>query len=184
MRHVSLALTLLLLTACPGPATGPTPGGTYFWRITSSTIEFGACSDEPTFREGLKPVPFGPSSFVVYRVAADGKTAATQDCSRLDAQSCTTPPDADIYDISGFELTRSETFKNPIQNSTCMLSQNINETIVEDGRKMTFDLVSILTLTDAPADCENVEKGLQQNSPNGLGVEGCVVTRRLTGDLE
>lgn len=184
MRHVTFALALVLATGCPGPATGPTPGGTYFWRVLSSTIEFGACSDEPTFRDGLRPVPFTENSFVVYRVADDGATAVTQDCSRLDAQSCVTPAMPDTYDISGFELTRSETFKNPIQNSSCMLSQNVNETIVESGRSMTFELISILTLTDSPTDCPNVESGLKRNSPNGLGVEGCVITRRLTGELK
>lgn len=183
MRFTIPALAVAL-AGCGPAMTGPTPGGTYFWQMLTSTVEFGACTDDPQFRETIKPVPISANSFVVYKVSADGKTAITQQCTRLDPRSCTDPETPNVYDIMGSELTRSESFKNPIEGSTCFLAQTVNETITEQGRSMTFDLVSILTLVDSPADCERVESGLKASSPNMLGVEGCVITRRLTGELK
>ncbi len=182
MRHLVFVLTVSLV-GCGAP-TGPASGGVYFWKMLTSTVEFGACSDEPAFRAEIKPVSIGANTYFVYKVAADGKTAITQRCDRLDPKSCVDPEEPDVYDITGKELTRTETFKTPIDMSTCALSQTVTETLIDADKTMTLDLVSVLTLVDSPTDCATVETNVKRTAPNMLGIEGCVVTRKLTGEIK
>lgn len=184
MRRLAFLIPVVFATWSCGPAGGQTPSGVYFWKLLTSDVAFSGCSDDPSFRSGIGPVAIGTNTYFSYRIAADGKTASTVKCTRLDASTCTDPEDALIYDVIGDELTRSETFKNPIQNSTCALQQVVGETFTRESTNMTLSLVSVLSLVDDATSCAEVETDLKNASPNMLGVEGCVITRTLTGELK
>lgn len=176
-------LALLLLAGCPS-YEGPQPNATSFWQLETSTLEFGdACSDAPDFRQGLRPIEVTANTFLIYKVSADGKTAALQDCTRLDTRTCA-PSDAGVtFAITGRELTWTESARDPIGTTGCALQQTATWTLTDATRTMTLDISNVLTLVDAPAACDRVEADLRARSPNMKGVEGCVLVNRLSGEL-
>lgn len=182
MRLQLLALAFFL-SACPG-YTGPQPDAIYFWKIKTSTLEFGACSDAPDFRSQLMPVEITENTFVIYKVSTDGKTATTQKCTALDSKACTTADSPTVFDITGRELVSTQSSKSPIGTTGCSLQQTETSTITDGTRTMTLDLTNVLTLVDSRPACDTVEADLKARSPNMLGVEGCVITRKLTGELK
>ncbi len=181
--RLHLALLALLLAGCP-QYTGPQADATYFWQIKTSTIEFGACSDATDFRMGLTALPITDNTFVIYEVSPDGKQAVTQKCDRLDSTTCTPSDSKVIFDVTGRELNFSQTNKAPIGMTGCSLQQTETWTLTDATRAMTLDLVNVLTLVDSQPACDQVEADLKARSPNGLGVEGCVITSKLTGELK
>lgn len=185
MKRVLLAATtcLLMLAGCPAP-NGPVPNATYFWQIDTSTVEFGACSDAPDFRMDITAVPISDNTFLIYKVNADGKQAVTQSCSRLDVATCS-PSDAGVvFDVAGRELTFTESQKTAIGTTGCSLQQTQTWTALDADRSITVDIANVLTLVDSQPACDKVEADLKARSPNGLGVEGCVITSKLTGTLK
>jgi hypothetical protein len=48
---------------------------------------------------------------------------------------------------------------------------------------MALSITNVLTLVDSPPACDQVDTDLKARSPNGLGVEGCVLTVKMTGRL-
>lgn len=173
----------LFLSACPG-YTGPQPDATYFWQIKTSTLEFGACSDAPDFRSQLMPLAITDNTFVIYKVSSDGKTATTQKCTSLDSKACAPADSPVVFDITGRELVSTQASKAPIGTTGCALQQTETSTITDATRAMTLELTNVLTLVDSPPACDSVEGDLKARSPNMLGVEGCVITRKLTGELK
>lgn len=185
VRMMQRRFTLVLCTllgACGG-SSGPVPDATYFWQLTSSAVEFGACSDDADFRAGLPPIELSENTFLVYRVAKDGRTAVSQDCTQLDARTCAPDAEGPVFDIAGRELTFTRQLKQPIGTTGCSLQQTETQVLTDNTRTMTLELQNVLTLVDAPAACGRVEADQKARSPNGLGVEGCVVTFKLTGAL-
>lgn len=181
--RLSLTVLALLLAGCP-EYTGPQKDATYFWQVKTSTIEFGACSDAEDFRSGLTALPITDNTFVIYKVSSDGTKAVTQKCDRLDSATCTPSDSMVVFDVTGRELNFSQTSKAPIGMTGCSLQQTETWTLTDATRLMTLDLVNVLTLVDAPPACDDVENDLKARSPNGLGVEGCVITSKLTGELK
>lgn len=176
-------LFALLLTGC-GQYTGPQPDAFYFWQMKTSVLEFGACSDAMDFRTGLDPLPITDNTFVIYRVSKDGKTAATQKCTTLDDRTCSPSESGVVFDVVGRELTFTRTTKEPVGNTGCSLQQTETWTLTDATRAMTLDLVNVLTLVDSRPACDSVEADLKARSPNMQGVEGCVITNKLTGELK
>lgn len=172
----------VMLCGC-GAASGPQANATYFWEIASSAVSFGACSDAPAFRQGVTPIAVEPNTFMVYKVSSDGKHGVTQNCTRLDPSTCSPMDGGVVFDIAGSELTYSETDKAPVGNQGCTLQQTFTWTLSDQTRTMKLDIANVLTLVDAPTACAKVESDLKRDSPNGLGIEGCVITSSLTGDL-
>lgn len=181
--RLRLTLLAVLLAGC-GQYPGPQANATYFWQIKTSTIEFGACSDAVDFRTGLTAVPITDNTFVIYKVSADGKQAVTQKCDRLDTATCSPSDSNVIFDIAGRELNFTQSTKAPLGTTGCSLEQTETWTLTDATRQMTLNLVDVLTLVDSPPACDRVEADLKARSPNMLGVEGCVITSKLTGDLK
>lgn len=185
MRNVLLLLLVAVpLAACPPQPTGPQADVTYFWQIKTSALEFGACSDAEDFRMGLTALPVTENTFVIYKISSDGTKAVTQKCDRLDAKTCSPSDNMVVFDVTGRELNFSQSNKAPIGTTGCSLQQTETWTLTDATRSMTLDLVNVLTLVDSPAACDQVEAALKMRSPNGLGVEGCVITSKLTGELK
>ncbi len=174
---------LLLLLAC-GQYAGPQPNATYFWQVKTSTVEFGACSDATDFRMGIDPLPVSDNTFLIYKVSADGKKAVSQSCTRLDTSTCADSDGGVVFDVAGRELTFVESSKTPVGTTGCSLQQTQTWTLTDATRAMTLDIANVLTLVDSQPGCDQVEKDLKARSPNGLGVEGCVITSKLTGELK
>lgn len=184
-RVFLLAAAVLTLSACGGGnGNGLSPNAVYFWQITSSTVEFGQCSDEPQFRMDTQPLSFTDNSYIIYKVSADGKKATTQDCTRLDATTCKDAANPVVFDVAGRELTFARESKDPVGMTGCNLQQNETWTLTDATRTMALDISNVLSLVDSPPACDSVEADLKARSPNMLGVQGCVVTFKLTGDLK
>ena len=181
--RLRLTLLALLLAGC-GQYNGPQANATYFWQIKTSTIEFGACSDATDFRMGLTALPITDNTFVIYKVSADGKTAVTQKCDRLDSTTCSPSDSGVVFDVTGRELNFTQSNKAPIGTTGCSLQQTETWTLTDATKLMTLDLVNVLTLVDSQPACDQVEADLKARSPNMMGVEGCVITSKLTGDLK
>ena len=176
--RLRLCALALILVGCP-QYTGPQANATYFWQMKTSTIEFGACTDDADFREPLTPLMLTDNTFIIYKVSDDGKTAVSQKCDRLDSSSCAPSDGGVVFDVAGRELTFTRSQKVPIGTTGCSLQQNETWTLTDATRAMTLDLVNVLTLVDSPPACDQVEADLKMRSPNGLGVEGCVITNSL-----
>lgn len=173
---------LLLLAACP-QYSGPQADATYFWQLKTSELEFSACSDAMDFRAPLTPLELTDNTFLIYKVSEDGKRAVTQDCTRLDTRTCTVSDGGVVFDVTGRELTFTQTTKSPVGQTGCSLQQTETWTLIDATRAMTLNLSNVLTLVDSPPACDRVEADLRARSPNMLGVEGCIITNKLTGEL-
>lgn len=197
-----LTLALVLFAGCGPRAPGAQAKQTYFWRVVSSELQYGTCSDEPTFRAGLTPLKFEANSYLIYLVDKDGKTATTQACDRLDASTCKPSPTPLVFTIAGTELAFSAEQKAPIlTNDTacgaltcdgahacvdgacavrspavCQLLDTTTWLLTDKGPTGTLDITHVLSLVDNPTDCDAADKQIKAQSPNMLGLEGCVVT--------
>ena len=177
-----------MVAAC-GSGSGPQPNAVYFWKLDSSTLAWGQCSDAPEFRSGVTPIEVKDNSFIVYRVSADGKSAQSQRCARLDSSTCSDDDAGVRFDVTGQELTFTQTFADPIENANCALTQTQTWTLTDLKTTMTLDITNVLTLTPsgAAADagtCADVQQQLATRSPNMLGIEGCVITSNVKGTLK
>lgn len=181
--RLRLCALALILAGCP-QYTGPQPNATYFWQMRTSTLEFGACTDDADFRAPLTPLQLTDNTFIIYKVSSDGTKATSQKCERLDSKSCTDSESGVVFDVTGRELNFTRTEKVAIGTTGCSLQQTETWTLTDATRAMTLDLVNVLTLVDSPPACDQVENDLKMRSPNGLGVEGCVITNKLTGELK
>lgn len=204
MSRVLLLVVAGLVVACsptvsPQPVKGRTtvsPNATYFWKVASSTVEWGTCADAPDFRANVAPLPFSMNSFLIYKTNADATKAVAQSCTSLDPTTCMDSSSKVEFTVAGTELTfpRPETEEalrvrdtnNVERESTCKLTQLETWTMRDNGQKFELEVQNTLGLkeTDMVAnECKLIEDNLIARSPNMAGVRGCVLTFKLTGDL-
>ena len=182
MKRVGLALSLLI-AACGGPRRPEAAANqTYFWRVTTSDVAFGACSDEPNFRKDLGPLEVKDNSFYIYKVAADGKTAVTMNCMTLEPATCTPSDSMVVFTVALPELIYSSEGKSDFVPG-CQLADTITWTLTDKGATGDLDITHVLSLAGDPAACAAGEAKFKQLSPNMLGLEGCVVTFKVGLEL-
>ena len=170
----------LLLLACGGPRQpGAVAGQVYFWKVVSSAVEFGTCSDEKQFRDDLAPRKFEANSFLIYKVATDAKTAVTQTCTRVDPQTCAPSTTGVVFTVATPELVFSKVDKTPLGMAGCMLQDSSTWTLTDKGSEGTLEIVHVLNEVDNPTACTAAETQLKAQAPNMVGLEGCVVTFRV-----
>lgn len=177
-------MTLGFVVACdPGPRKpGPHPGEQVFWRITSSDVAFGQCTDHPEFIAELAPIPFDENTYFAYRVSKDGKTAVVLDCATRSPASC---KDNDLgveFQVSGHELFFSADHATAIDQTQCSLTASESWTLEDRGTTLDMRLGNVFGLQGDEADCAAVDASVAKASPNSLGIQGCVVTFILTGE--
>jgi hypothetical protein len=174
-----IALLVLLAAGCGPRQPGAAPNQTYFWRVMSSEVTFGACSDEPQFRKDLMPLKFESNSFLIYKVAPDGKTAVNQTCDRVDPDTCKPSATNVTFTVANPELIFVSEGKSAFGMTGCQLLDNTTWTLTDLGATGTLEITHVLSLVDNPAACMATETQFKQQSPNMLGLEGCVVTFKI-----
>jgi len=169
---VVAALTLL----CCGPrAPGPHPDETMFWRITSSEAAMTACTDDPSFKDQVKPIEYTDNTYLMYRVAKDGKQATALACTQLDSRTCQDSPSGIVFDVAEHELLYATESKEAIGDGGCQLQGAQSWVLTDKGETLTMEVNNSLSLVDSPTVCPKIEEQVKAQSPNGLGVQGCIV---------
>lgn len=181
-HHLALAGLALALLAC-GPRQPPArPGQTIYWRVSQSSVDFTGCTDDATFRGGITAIPFDENTYVIYRMAKDGQTATAQTCTTFAVSSCQDSTSGVVYQAAGAELLYSHESKQPIGNSgACQVANAESWILTDQGTTLAVSIRSVLSLVDDPPACQQVEAQVKAQSPNGLGLQGCVVQYALTG---
>lgn len=176
-----LAVTLAVLLAACG-RKGPEANQTYFWRLDagSSTVEWGDCSDDPSFRSQVAPIAIGEDEYIIYKISADGRHATSMSCRAIDPKSCEPLDGGMVFDVAGNQLTFTESFKDDA-GSGCNMVQDVTWTLTDQLQLCSVEIANALSLVDNPAVCDTIESNLQARSPNKLGVRGCIVTFRFVG---
>lgn len=186
-------------TVSPQPVQGRTklePNAVYFWKVTSSSVEWGACADAEDFRNSVAPLPFGPNSFLIYKTDAMAQKAKAQSCSALDPATCMDSTSGLVFDVAGTELVFTRpVLKEPLRvrdangverDSPCQLTQLETWTVRDQGQKFELEVTNALGLEDATppsGECELIEANLISRSANMAGVRGCIITFKMGGEL-
>ena len=55
--------------------------------------------------------------------------------------------------------------------------------MIDKGTSMSLEINTVLSLTGSDVDCPKLEASVKTESPNGLGIVGCVISRKLEGTL-
>lgn len=162
----------------------PRPNELLFWRIVSSQLDFAQCTDDPGFRGQLQPVPFDENTYLVYRVEADGKKATAQSCESFSSSSCAPHPSGMVFEVAGNELLFNTQAKQPIGQEGCNLNDAQSWVLADRGESMDLEVSHVLGLVDHATACEAIESQIKKQSPNGLGLQGCVVRFQVSGALK
>lgn len=190
MNVLAKAVTagILLLAAassgCGERKPGAVPNAVEFWNVVDTTLEFGACGDDPGFRRQISPSLADPGSVFVYRVSEDGRSARQQQCSWLSASSCVDSVPPLVFEVAGTQLIHAREERSPIGKEGCQLLNGQSWVGSDLGREMVLEITNALSLVDDPAACARVDAAFRQQSPNGLGLEGCLFTLRMLLDRE
>ena len=181
LRPVRALAGLLVWVAVSGCERQPgvLAGRTYYWQIRSSTVEFAQCTDEPRFRAELPAISFNENSYFMYRADAAGKQATMVDCSTFEPSSCVPSTNGVVFDVAGPELVYSGESRAPAGTGGCQLQDATTWNALDEGRTLQLTITHVLSLVDAPAACQTFDDGVKAQSPNGLGLQGCVVTFRV-----
>jgi hypothetical protein len=142
------------------------------------TTSWAGCGDDPDWRGIVdEPSVAGDDDFVLYRVAEDGASATPQSCATTEPDTCTDQSDGPIWSV--FEhllsLTPPVVFAEP-DGTSCKLELAQTWTLDDQGGHGTWTAEVTFTLTGGdPGACEALEASIQAGSPNGLGMNGCLV---------
>jgi hypothetical protein len=178
----ALFLAPLALFACGPGKPGPAPNQTYFWRITSSSVEFNDnCSDEPAFRDMNRAIEVKPNSYVVYQGNEDGRKATLMKCPQLDPSTCTPADSGVVFDVAGAELTYAFELRTFTGSGMCNILDTQSWILTDMLSTMELQISDTLQLVDDPPICAQIEENAKTRAPNGKGFEGCTITFKVTG---
>lgn len=174
-------MCLLVLLACGG--SGPQPNQTYFWKLTTSTIEFNSmCSDEATFRQKNQPIEIKPDSYFIYKVSADGKTATHMTCETFDVRTCIPHSSGLVFTIAGLEMSSARDMKQTITSSQCSINTSESWLLTDKkGSALSIEISDTFSLVGDRTDCDEIEAQAKSQAPNGKGFQGCAITMRIEG---
>jgi len=185
MKRGGIALSLLLAAGCGPRQPGALANQTYFWRVVSSEVAFGACSDEPQFRAGLMPLKVEPNHFVIYKVEPDARTAVMQKCTLVnEPSSCIPSTTKVVFTVANPELIFAKEARSEFGGGGCFLLDNTTWTLTDKSTTGTLEITHVLSLVDNPTACTTAETQFKQQSPNQVGLEGCVVTFKIGLSLD
>lgn len=196
-----LAAAGLVLGACGPGKPGPQPGQTYFWRVTSSGVQFNDnCSDEPAFRAANGPLKFSTNedtngngrldpgedvngngrldgdSYIVYKGSDDGKKATLMKCTMLDPATCTPADSGVVFDVAGAEMTYATEVRTDTGSGMCKILDTQSWIVTDKLTTLDVQISDTLQLVDDPTICAQLEANAKARAPNGKGFEGCTIT--------
>ncbi len=179
-RNLIMTVTALAIGACGERDAGPHEheyGEITFWRVTASNVSLAACTDSGNWQTAVEPPAIEENSFLIYLLSEDGTTAAAQDCTTTLASSCGTSSTGIVFDVSGHTLTYDPAATTrPIQGSTCELEGDELWTITDAGETASMAVDVAFGLVGDPTACAQLDAAVIADSPNGNGIDGCVVT--------
>lgn len=188
MQRVALAFLTLgcALFACDVRPPGPNEedrGKVTYWELTSSSIAFESCSDEPAFRNGFRSSAQLEGTFVTYRVSEDGKTATDLRCETTDPSTCTPRDPPRTYTINRNTLFSEGPLRTaPVVGISCEQFVRTDRTIVDQGDNMRFNVSTEHMLTGTATGCEELDQVFIGLGSNGFGLKDCVVTISARGE--
>ncbi len=170
----------LVLPACdlerePGPHESE-HGKILFWSITEDELVWGeSCSDREQVRDSLSVPQLQEDSFLVYQLSEDGESATLMDCTSTDPGTCSVSAADVVFDVTGNTLAADRGLELvSIADVDCEIAQQQIWTLTDAGE--TLEFVRDLHLDLQGDECEDFEAWLRQESPNGQGFVGCVIT--------
>jgi hypothetical protein len=181
---LGVALVAVGSSGCGERKPGAVPSAVEFWNVVDTTLEFGACGDDPGFRQQISPTLAEPGSVFVYRVSADGRSARQQQCGWLSASTCADSEPPLVFEVAGTQLIHAREEKGPIGKEGCQLINGQSWVGSDLGQEMVLEISNALSLVDDPAACARVDSTFRQQSPNGLGLDGCIFTWRMLLDRQ
>jgi|SRR5579871_1502955 len=152
-------------------------GSLISWSITDSAVNFANCADDPMFVSNFTAFPI--QSVVAYRLAKDGQSATGVSCSDACSNCQVSCQDNTLsYTVAGDSLLLSAQQSQAIMgtNPVCNLNQTLSREYDDQGTTLSISDAYTLTLSGDTTQCGLVDSSEKMASPNGLGVEGCVVT--------
>lgn len=174
------ACLLLLPTGCdmeraPGPHESEY-GTVLFWSIADDQLTWGeSCSDADELRGALNVPQLQEDSFLMYRLSEDGGQAVLQDCTSTDASTCVDSEADVVLEVDGNTLTADRGIQSSdIEDADCRLEQNELWTLTDEGETLVF--LRELHIDLEGDECPSFESWLEEQSPNGEGIVGCVVS--------
>jgi hypothetical protein len=168
------------LLACGPGKPGPVANQTYFWRVTSSNVEFGSmCSDDPQFRASNGPLKFESNSYIVYKASADDRKATLMTCTTLDPGSCLPATSGVIFDVAGAELSFATELKTPSGQGMCNVLDSQMWLMIDKSSTLDVSIADTLSLVDDMTTCDRLEADAKAASPNHMGYQGCTITFKV-----
>jgi hypothetical protein len=177
---VPAVLAALSLVACGPPKPGPAANQTYFWRVTSSTVEFNSmCSDEAKFRMDNTAITFQSNSYIVYKGSEDAKKATLMKCTMLDPSTCTPADSGIVFDVAGAEMSYATELKTATGSGMCRVLDTQSWIMTDKITTLDVEISDTLSLVDDPPICDHLEANAKARAPNGMGFQCCTITFKV-----
>lgn len=175
-------LTLGVLAAWALACTGARdPGGSdldhgkvLFWEVEAADLEQFDCTDADDIQEALTLPALEEGTYFMYRLSEEGDTATAQDCSRLDADSCS-PIDGLTFDVAGTSMVATPDPQTIDASGDCTVSLQETWTFDDRGEDGTLTLSLTFPFEGPAADCAALDTMLAAQGSNGLGLQDCEV---------
>jgi hypothetical protein len=190
MKRVLVSIAALSLVSCGPRSPGPHGGELIYWRVTTSDVAFASCSDAPSFRDPIKPVEVTGNTYLIYKTAADNKTATSQRCESFDRASCRDTEPQIVFTVAGNQLFFTTEKKTPLiegQDAGCQLNSVQQWTLSDKGENLDAEITNTLSEVDSetmPNQCAADEESIKTQSPNKTGLNGCVVTFTMQATIK
>lgn len=183
MRKLLLpALLLVTATGC-GREPGFQPDEVLDWSIDNFTVNFDACTDNPSWRQlFVDPIQLSEARRAV-KVSSDALTADMLDCAGLATSACKPVEPRVIFTVDGLHLRYAKTTLSDVENSTCKISFGQDIVIEDRGNAMTETFVYSYALEGEAGACAELDAQLAARGTNGIGIDGCTVTVVSEGSL-
>ena len=173
-------------SACGPRAAGPDEsefGKTFFWRVSEDVeLNFEGCTDLESFRDDIEAPSVEENSFVIYKINAEGSEAISQDCETLATESCSDDEALYTRDENTFEAV----VDLPLLDFAggCEGARRQVLRLIDEGETLSFSLQLELSLESPEQACSLLERQIREESPNGLGLDGCVVSLTTNAQFE
>jgi hypothetical protein len=165
-------------------------GSIIFWGITDESDAFVSCSNDPTFQSFFDPGTstsaffnqFKVNTLFAYLLSQDGTSATEEACGSTDPNSCATT--SSVFQVAGDQLLFAETQNIQFNGTTaCQMQDSRNWTLTDNGTTLGMAVSDALSLIGDATTCSQLDQQQKSQSPNGLGIQGCIVNFTMSASL-